>query len=293
MAVAGRTAAAAAPTVAAPRPDPGAPKPAAPPASRPAAPVNGGSTPTPCSKGGSRFPGGRRLHWRALRGPPLDPRRAQDHRDAHDAGHQLPGDRAGGLHPGDGGAGRGALRRDLHQPAAPPQRQPRGPRRPRSRGGRRHGVPRREPDRRPRRRDLAGARAAACAPFDGRPARRDIAAIAARCILAEQTTGLEAFTAGNEIVYWGPAAGLRRPAPRRTRRSSTSSCRPSSPPIFEAFGLHPALLDVATAFGGGMLSGGRMLPASYGRVRYTAPLPGALWPISTPSGAARGTRSSP
>jgi acyl transferase domain-containing protein len=115
-------------------------------------------------------------------------------------------------------------------------------------------------------------------PLSGLPAPRDVAAIAARCTVSDQAAEvLEAFSAGGGLVFWGP----RWQSLRRARVGMDEALVELELPAgfaadLAAFGLHPALLDVATAFGGGMLSGGRMLPASYGRVRYTAPLPGAF-----------------
>ncbi|HEX4496272.1 MAG TPA: SDR family NAD(P)-dependent oxidoreductase [Thermoanaerobaculia bacterium] len=114
-------------------------------------------------------------------------------------------------------------------------------------------------------------------PLAGPAARQDVAAIAARCTVADQTTGWEAFTSGNSVVHWGP----RWQSLRRARAGTDEAIIDLElPAAFAAdlatFALHPALLDVATAFGGGILSGGRMLPASYGRVLYRAPLRSAF-----------------
>jgi acyl transferase domain-containing protein len=115
-------------------------------------------------------------------------------------------------------------------------------------------------------------------PLAGRPAPRDVAAIAARCAVGDPAAEApEASGSGGGLVFWGP----RWRSLRRARVGIDEALVELELPAefaadLETFGLHPALLDVATAFGGGMLSGGRMLPASYGRVRYTAPLPGAF-----------------
>ncbi|HEY3568755.1 MAG TPA: SDR family NAD(P)-dependent oxidoreductase, partial [Thermoanaerobaculia bacterium] len=114
-------------------------------------------------------------------------------------------------------------------------------------------------------------------PLAALPPRRDAAEIAARCAPAGPASIRETPAHGPGLVSWGP----------RWRSLSAAHIGVDEalielelPPDFaadlDALGLHPALLDVATAFGGGMLSGGQMLPASYGRVRYAAPLPGSL-----------------
>jgi len=115
-------------------------------------------------------------------------------------------------------------------------------------------------------------------PLDSPPARRDLSAIAARCTLSDQAAeALASFTSGNSLVYWGPRwSSLRRARIGMDEALVELELPAAFAADLGAFGLHPALLDVATAFGGGMLSGGRMLPASYGRVRYMAPLPGAF-----------------
>ncbi|MFL6234245.1 MAG: SDR family NAD(P)-dependent oxidoreductase [Thermoanaerobaculia bacterium] len=116
-------------------------------------------------------------------------------------------------------------------------------------------------------------------PLGAPPARRDVAAIAARCTLADQTGGWESFTSGSELVSWGPRwNSLRRVRLGADEALLEIALSPELAADAGAFGLHPALLDLATAFGGGMLSGGggQKLPASYGRVRYTAPLAGSF-----------------
>jgi phthiocerol/phenolphthiocerol synthesis type-I polyketide synthase E len=107
---------------------------------------------------------------------------------------------------------------------------------------------------------------------------QDLAAIAVRCTMGDHAAeALEAFTAGNSLVFWGPRwHSLRRARIGTDEALVELELPPGFAADLESFGLHPALLDVATAFGGGMLSGGRMLPASYGRVRYRAPLPAAF-----------------
>jgi phthiocerol/phenolphthiocerol synthesis type-I polyketide synthase E len=114
-------------------------------------------------------------------------------------------------------------------------------------------------------------------PLGPLPSRRDIAAIAARCSQSDRTGGWESFTSGSALVFWG----ARWQSLRRARAGADEALLeivlpPELAADLDAFGLHPALLDLATAFGGGMMSGGQMLPASYGRVRYAAPLPGSF-----------------
>ncbi len=115
-------------------------------------------------------------------------------------------------------------------------------------------------------------------PLAGRPGRQDVEVIAARCTLADRTEGLGPSTAEDRLVTWGP----RWRCLHRARIGADEALLTMELPAgfaadVETFGLHPAILDVATAFGGGMVSGGHMLPASYGRVRYAAPLPAALF----------------
>ncbi|HEV2843221.1 MAG TPA: polyketide synthase dehydratase domain-containing protein [Thermoanaerobaculia bacterium] len=101
--------------------------------------------------------------------------------------------------------------------------------------------------------------------------------MAARCTVSDQSEGWEAFTAGGGLVHWGP----RWQSLRRARLGTGEALLDLELPDgfaadLDGLGLHPALVDVATGFGGGMLSGGHMLPASYGRVRSFTPLPGTL-----------------
>ena len=114
-------------------------------------------------------------------------------------------------------------------------------------------------------------------PLAGRPGPADVAAIASRCDTADLTEGWEAFSAGGGLVAWGPRWNSLRRARIGTDEALLTLELPAGfAADLEGFALHPALLDVATAFGGGMLSGGHMLPASYGRMRYAAPLPATL-----------------
>ncbi len=111
-------------------------------------------------------------------------------------------------------------------------------------------------------------------PLGALPARRDAAAIAARCAPAGVR---EPPASGPGLVSWGPRWRSLRGAYVGLDEALVEIELPSDfAADLDELGLHPALLDVATAFGGGMLSGGQMLPASYGRVRYAAPLPGSF-----------------
>lgn len=110
-----------------------------------------------------------------------------------------------------------------------------------------------------------------------RPGREDVEAIAARCAASDQSGGWEAYTAGGGFVHWGP----RWQSLRRVRLGTDEALLTLELPAelagdLDELGLHPALVDVATGFGGGMLSGGSVLPSSYGRVRAFAPLPGTV-----------------
>ncbi|HEX6899308.1 MAG TPA: SDR family NAD(P)-dependent oxidoreductase [Thermoanaerobaculia bacterium] len=115
-------------------------------------------------------------------------------------------------------------------------------------------------------------------PLDGRPGHRDVEAIAARCLMADQIEGWETVNSGSSLVTWGARwRCLRRAQVGQDEALLTMELPAGFAADVEAFGLHPAILDVATAFGGGMVGGGLMLPASYGRVLYAAPLPAALY----------------
>ena len=95
---------------------------------------------------------------------------------------------------------------------------------------------------------------------------------------------LEASSSGGGLVFWGP----RWRSLRRARIGVDEALVELELPAefaadLAAFGLHPALLDVATAFGG-MMSGGRMLPgllrtgALHGPAARRVPRPSPLPP---------------
>ncbi|HEX9941338.1 MAG TPA: condensation domain-containing protein, partial [Thermoanaerobaculia bacterium] len=110
---------------------------------------------------------------------------------------------------------------------------------------------------------------------DASPARYDPAAVAARCGEREVDSQGDISTVAAGVVSWGP----RWQSFRRARLGSGETLVTLELPAehagdLDGLGLHPALLDMATAAGSALTGGGSMLPQSYGRIRILEPLPG-------------------
>jgi len=116
----------------------------------------------------------------------------------------------------------------------------------------------------------------------GPPEPRDLAVLAARCTVRElvrEGDGLPAAggAGGGRLVSWGPHWQSLLRADLGDGEALVSLELPGA--FASELGellLHPALLDVATAFGGGVLTGGNALPQSYGRLAVHGPLPQRL-----------------
>jgi len=118
---------------------------------------------------------------------------------------------------------------------------------------------------------------------EGPPAPLDPAALAARCSVRELAREDGGAAAGSPVeptgrlVSWGPRwQSLRRADLGDGEALLVLELPAEFASEVEALPLHPALLDVATAFGGSVLTGGRALPHSYRRVAVHGPLPSRL-----------------
>jgi phthiocerol/phenolphthiocerol synthesis type-I polyketide synthase E len=113
---------------------------------------------------------------------------------------------------------------------------------------------------------------------DGAPEPVDVEALRERCSdrVLDFPDG-EVLSESEKFVYWGPRWKSLRTA---HMGDGEGVVRLELPEEFagdvEALGLHPALVDVATAVGGGALVEGNFLPLSYRRVRVHRPLPAAF-----------------
>ncbi|HYO13132.1 MAG TPA: SDR family NAD(P)-dependent oxidoreductase [Thermoanaerobaculia bacterium] len=109
------------------------------------------------------------------------------------------------------------------------------------------------------------------------PAPRDVAALAARCGERE-LEGVAAGPTGGAMVSWGPRWSSFR---RAWVGEEEALVQLELPAEFhgdlDGLALHPALLDVATAFVAGLLPGGNLLPLGYGALRVRKPLTAALY----------------
>ena len=112
----------------------------------------------------------------------------------------------------------------------------------------------------------------------------DLAALELRCGLRQVSAenqalpGADGFLRAGSLVAWGPRWQSFRHADVGLDEALV---RLELPAVYsgdvESLHLHPALLDVATAYGAGFAGEGNLLPHSYGAVRVLAPLPAALY----------------
>ncbi len=109
---------------------------------------------------------------------------------------------------------------------------------------------------------------------EDRPAPRDLVALMARCNVRTVQVDPTERAEGEQFVFWGPRWMSLRTA---YIGAGEGLGRLELPDAFTAdvdsYTLHPALLDVATAMGGGLLTeSDNYLPLSYGQVQVFAPL---------------------
>ncbi|MFN8500615.1 SDR family NAD(P)-dependent oxidoreductase [Kouleothrix sp.] len=117
------------------------------------------------------------------------------------------------------------------------------------------------------------------APAAGQPARVDLAALRGTLAPAEPRPAAGADPAA--LVYWGPRWQSLREV---YAGGETALARLELPAAFQAdlahFPLHPALLDVATAFGHQAAGAGLYLPLMYGSVTVRRPLAGQVYSLA-------------
>jgi len=117
----------------------------------------------------------------------------------------------------------------------------------------------------------------------GPPPPCDLAALTARCTARELVREDGPAAADplvenlGRLVSWGPRwQSLRRVDLGDGEALLTLELPAAFAAEVADLPFHPALVDVATAFGGGALTGGQALPHSYGRVAVYGPLPARL-----------------
>ena len=115
-------------------------------------------------------------------------------------------------------------------------------------------------------------------PLDAGPAaRHDLAAIRRRCSEREIEITGPVMSGGEGVVYWGPRwQCLKRVCVGQGEGLALLELPPELAADLDAFGLHPALLDVATGLIG-FLEEGNHLPLSYKRLAVHRPLAGRLY----------------
>ena len=121
-------------------------------------------------------------------------------------------------------------------------------------------------------------------PGGATPAAGDLAALMAVCGQGQVTAaegpqaGPDGFSQAGGLVAWGPRWQSFRHAHLGADEALLHLELPAAfAADLDAFGLHPALLDVATAFGAGLAAEGNLLPYAYRSVRFFSPLPGEVY----------------
>jgi phthiocerol/phenolphthiocerol synthesis type-I polyketide synthase E len=117
-----------------------------------------------------------------------------------------------------------------------------------------------------------------------------IAEIQERCPRVEEMDG--ALNGADKFVFWGPRwQSLRRVQLGDGEGLALLELPEEFVGDLDGFGLHPALLDVATALGSGLVEEGNYLPLSYKRLEVKAPIPRRVWSHLRSRGVAGGGAS--
>ena len=104
----------------------------------------------------------------------------------------------------------------------------------------------------------------------------DLETIRARCTRRRDDAGVQASASG--MLAFGPRwSSLKRATAGDGEELALLEAGPDVAAELSRFGLHPALLDEATAFGEFDGAEGRYLPLGYGRLEVRAPLPPRLY----------------
>lgn len=122
--------------------------------------------------------------------------------------------------------------------------------------------------------------------------QHDLNALIARCQVAEQTISSEAWADTGKLVYWGPRwHSLKHIYIGEQEGLGRLELSDEFVAADSDFGLHPALLDVATSFAVALLAeDNSYLPLSYKRVTYYGPLTGTLYSYARYREAASGSK---
>jgi len=103
----------------------------------------------------------------------------------------------------------------------------------------------------------------------------DVDALRARCSNEVRELRGDEITGVEKLVYWGPRwRSLRRVHVGNNEGVVHLRLPEEFAADVDEMGIHPALIDVATSVGGGMVAEGEFLPLSYRRLRVFRPLPG-------------------
>ncbi|HEX6287891.1 MAG TPA: condensation domain-containing protein [Herpetosiphonaceae bacterium] len=113
---------------------------------------------------------------------------------------------------------------------------------------------------------------------DTQPHQHDIEALIARCNVRERIVTEEELDQIEKFVYWGPRwRSLKKVHIGNNEGLGLLELPEAFADDLNSFGLHPALLDVATAFASGVAGEGSYLPLSYTRLKFRGALPQRIY----------------
>ncbi|MBV9790940.1 MAG: SDR family NAD(P)-dependent oxidoreductase, partial [Chloroflexi bacterium] len=110
------------------------------------------------------------------------------------------------------------------------------------------------------------------------PHQHDIEALIARCNVRERIVTEDELEAVEKLVYWGPRwRSLKKVYIGNNEGLGLLELPDAYVDDLPGFGMHPALLDVATAFASGVAGEGSYLPLSYKNLKFRGALPQRIY----------------
>jgi phthiocerol/phenolphthiocerol synthesis type-I polyketide synthase E len=113
---------------------------------------------------------------------------------------------------------------------------------------------------------------------ESQPQQHDIEALIARCNVRERIVTEQELEAVEKLVYWGPRwRSLKKVYIGNNEGLGLLELPDDYIDDLPDFGMHPALLDVATAFASGVAGEGSYLPLSYKSLKFRGALPQRIY----------------
>ncbi|HEY0733430.1 MAG TPA: type I polyketide synthase, partial [Herpetosiphonaceae bacterium] len=113
---------------------------------------------------------------------------------------------------------------------------------------------------------------------EAQPHQHDIEALIARCNVRERIVTEDELEAVEKLVYWGPRwRSLKKVYIGNNEGLGLLELPDAYVDDLAGFGMHPALLDVATAFASGVAGEGSYLPLSYKNLKFRGALPQRIY----------------